>query len=136
MGFEGITYEDAIRQHPQDVMANFRRLSRKHHPDKHTTDKETKDKQTAIMRKILIAREMILVEDVLPNGLPKPGTTAQQMREYHAEKFLTDPTVPKAEKMRRHTKQSFTVGRAMIFAGKKMAHAALAAAFGQIGRAS
>ena len=68
---------------------------------------------------------MILIEDVLPNGLPRPDSTAQQTREYHAGGFLTDPGGPTAESMRQHSKLSLTVRQAMVITGKKLAHAAL-----------
>ena len=129
LGFNDISHADAVRQHPTDVIANLRRLSRQHHPDKHAADPETKERQKAIMRKLITARQMILVKEVLENGLPRPGTNAQTMREHYADKFLTDPEGSQTDNMRRHTKQSFTTGRAMIFAGKKIAHTALMSAY-------
>ena len=45
VGFQSITHKEAVRQHPTDVKANFKRLSSIHHFDKHNVhmDKETKD---------------------------------------------------------------------------------------------
>ena len=83
-------------------------------------DKETKDQQT--MWKLITARQMILVTDVTEDGLPRPGTTFQKMREWYADKFLFDLVESQTENMRRHTKDSFTLGRATIFAGKDDAH--------------
>ena len=43
------------------------------------------------MQQLLKTRSMILVTDVLEDGLPRPGTTAQKLREYYVDKYLPKP---------------------------------------------
>ena len=87
LGFHDITYANAIIQHPSEVMKSFRRISRIHHPDKCKVP-AMKDKKTEMMKQINEAKSMILVTDVLKNGLPKPNGHAQQLRERYADQFL------------------------------------------------
>ena len=126
--FHHITHADAIIQHHTDVLKNFRRLSKQHHPDK-CSDPEMKAKKHTMMQQLIKARSMILVRDTGEDGLPNPDWHAQKMRVYYADKFLHNPAGPAKEGVRRRTQGNFEIGQTAIFSGKKMCHNALMSLF-------
>ena len=75
------------------------------------------------MKQLLQARSMILVTNVQENGLPRPGTGAQKMREYYADLYLPKPLEKKTRaEARLDTQENLRIGEAKMFSGKKFLH--------------
>ena len=82
-----------------------------------------------MMKQINEAKSMMLVTDVLENGLPRPDGHAQQLREQYADRFFENGRGFSADGIRRQTKETYLIGSSLIFAGKRMCQSTLLSGF-------